>query len=87
MYVIVVYDVSVKRVNKVCQFLRRFLNWTQNSVFEGELTKTEFERIKIELKRIINKGEDSVIFYVFRSQDLFKKEHVGIKKTEPSFVI
>ena len=33
MYVIVVYDVGVKRVGKVCKYLRQHLNWVQNSVF------------------------------------------------------
>ena len=46
MYIIIVYDVGEKRVAKVCQFLRQYLNWIQNSVFEGELTKAEFYIIK-----------------------------------------
>lgn len=46
MYIVVVYDVGVERVNKVKKFLRMHLNWVQNSVFEGEVTLAEFERIK-----------------------------------------
>ena len=30
MYVIIVYDVEQKRVQKVCNFLRRYLCWVQN---------------------------------------------------------
>lgn len=87
MYVVVVYDISVKRVSRVCQFLRRFLTWMQNSVFEGELTNAEFERVKLGLKELIDEREDSVIFYVFRSKELVKREHIGIKKSEPEFII
>ena len=59
---IIVYDVSVKRVNKVCQFLREYLDWIQNSVFEGELTKSEVKQIETRLKDIINVYENS--FYL-----------------------
>ena len=45
MYVIIVYDVNVERVNKVKSFLRQYLYWIQNSVFEGELTRSEFRKV------------------------------------------
>ena len=34
MYVVIAYDVNVERVNKVKKFLRKYLNWVQNSLFE-----------------------------------------------------
>jgi len=46
MYVIIVYDIDQSRVAKVCQYLRRWLHWVQNSTFEGELTESQLERIK-----------------------------------------
>ena len=55
MYVIIVYDIKVERVNKVKGYLRTQLNWIQNSVFEGEVTLSELEVIKKGLKDIINK--------------------------------
>lgn len=33
-----VYDVNEKRVNKVLKIGRKYLNWVQNSVLEGEIT-------------------------------------------------
>jgi CRISPR-associated protein Cas2 len=45
MYVIVVYDVGIERLNKVRIFLKQYLNWVQNSVLEGELTKAEIDTI------------------------------------------
>ena len=45
MYVIIVYDIKVERVNKVKSFLRQYLFWIQNSVFEGESSESEFKII------------------------------------------
>ena len=35
MYVLIIYDINVERINKVYKFLKTYLNWVQNSVFEG----------------------------------------------------
>ncbi|WP_175059593.1 CRISPR-associated endonuclease Cas2 [Thermococcus sp. 2319x1] len=78
MYVIVVYDVAVERVNKIKKFLRQYLHWVQNSVFEGEVTMAEFERIKAGLKDIVDENEDSVVIYKLRSMP--KRETIGVEK-------
>lgn len=43
MYVILVYDIDAKRVGKMLKLCRRYLNWIQNSVFEGELTDVKLK--------------------------------------------
>jgi CRISPR/Cas system-associated endoribonuclease Cas2 len=30
MFVIIVYDMGVERVTKICQYLRRSMDWVQN---------------------------------------------------------
>jgi len=80
MYVIIVYDVNVKRVNKIKAFLRKHLNWVQNSVFEGEITKAEYEYIKYELDKLINSQEDSVIIYKFPLDFIPSREILGQEK-------
>ncbi|MEM0243075.1 MAG: CRISPR-associated endonuclease Cas2 [Candidatus Aenigmatarchaeota archaeon] len=87
MYVIIVYDVSIKRVNKVCQFLKQYLNWIQNSVFEGELSESELKRVEVGLSRIIDESEDSIIIYQLLSERVLKRIHIGTKKVEPSSII
>lgn len=87
MYAIIVYDVSTERVAKVCYFLRQFMNWIQNSVFEGELTKSELERIKEGLKGLISEEQDSVILYILRTDELLDKEVIGVKKSETDNII
>lgn len=80
MFVIMVYDVNVKRVAKVLKTSRRYLLWVQNSVFEGEITKGKLNALKSELRAIINDAEDSVIFYVWPSKLYAKRECIGMNK-------
>ena len=80
MYLIMVYDVKVKRVNRVLKVGRRFLTWIQNSVLEGEITKAKFVKLKSEVKKVINKEEDSVVFYIFRTKNYTSRETMGIEK-------
>ncbi|HIH73384.1 MAG: CRISPR-associated endoribonuclease Cas2 [Thermococcales archaeon 44_46] len=78
MYIIIVYDVNVSRVNKVKKFLRQHLIWVQNSVFEGEVTMAEYERIKNGIREIIDEDEDSVIIYRLRARP--KRKNIGVEK-------
>ena len=80
MYLLLVYDIKVERGNKVKSFLRQNLYWVQNSVFEGEVTNSEFEYIKNKLKEIINEEEDSIIIYKLRMPELMDKQILGIEK-------
>lgn len=80
MYVIIVYDINVDRVNKVKSYLRQYLYWIQNSVFEGEVTESEFEIIYKGLTEIIDKDFDSVIIYKLRMAELLNREVLGIEK-------
>lgn len=65
-YYIAVYDVNVQRVAKMLKLFRRYLTWVQRSVFEGELTESQFHRLQHEAYRLINPEEDAVIFYELR---------------------
>lgn len=80
MYVIIVYDINVDRVNKVKSFLRQHLFWIQNSVFEGEVTESEFEVIYKGLLEIIDEDIDSVIIYKLRMVELLNREVLGVEK-------
>lgn len=80
MYVIIVYDINVDRVNKVKAFLRQYLFWIQNSVFEGEVSESEFKLIYDGLMKIIDDNVDSVIIYKLRMAELLHREVLGIEK-------
>lgn len=80
MYVIIVYDIKVEWVNKVKSFLRQYLFWIQNSVFEGEASESEFKIIYDGLMKIIDTEVDSVIIYKLRMADVMNREVLGIEK-------
>lgn len=84
MYVIMVYDVNVARVQKVLKTGRKYLTWVQNSVFEGELTEAQFARLQRALQKIINPEEDSILFYILRTHAYMERCTLGVIKNEPS---
>jgi len=80
MFVILVYDVNVKRVAKILKIARKYLYWVQNSVLEGEISEANLVKLKTELKRTMEDDEDSVIFYILRTTKYSSRESMGIKK-------
>lgn len=87
MFVILVYDVNEKRVNKVLKTCRKYLNWVQNSVLEGDISDANFRKLKSEISRIINKDEDSVIVYILRTTKYSDREIIGLEKGGESLFI
>jgi len=86
MYVILVYDVDVARVNKINKYLKRYLIWIQNSVFEGEINNTLYERMLEGIKKIISEN-DSIVIYKFQGKTNFERTILGKEKSEISNVI
>jgi CRISPR-associated protein Cas2 len=81
MYVILVYDIGEKRVGKMLKLCRQYLNWIQNSVFEGELTEVKLKELILKAKAIMALGEDSVIIFKSRQEKWLDKEVVGIERS------
>ncbi len=80
MYVILTYDIKEERVAKVLKICRKYLYWVQKSVFEGEITVAKLEKLKTELRKIINLEEDSILIYTFRTTWYTNKEVIGVEK-------
>ena len=87
MFVIIVYDVQVERIDAVRTYLKKYLNWMQNSVFEGDLTPSELVRIKADLSNITNKNKDCIIIYQLRNKDFLDTQVIGTPKSNPSTII
>lgn len=87
MYVVIVYDVDVNRVPKVCKFLRRYLHWVQNSVFEGEITEAKLERLKAGLKKLLKEESDSIYIYKVRDRKWIDKEILGQERSPTEALI
>jgi len=87
MYVIIVYDVWDKKTNKIHKYLKKRLHWIQNSVFEWELTKSEFVKLKGELKKMLkefkkenSETENSIIIFSMPYKWALNKEIIGDEK-------
>lgn len=80
MYVILVYDMGEKRVGKMLRLCRRYLNWVQNSVFEGELTEVKLKELKLLAAEIMKKEEDSLIVFSNRQSNWMEKDIIGKEK-------
>ena len=81
MYVILVYDMGEKRVGKMLKLCRKYLNWIQNSVFEGEITEVKLEELKIRAKAIMEIETDSLILFKSRNENWLDKEVVGQERS------
>ncbi len=80
MYVILVYDIEEKRVSKMLKLCRRYLNWIQNSVFEGELTDVKLKELLNEAKDIMDEAKDSIIVFKSRQEKWLDKIVIGVEK-------
>ncbi|MDG4656917.1 CRISPR-associated endonuclease Cas2 [Ectobacillus antri] len=81
MYVIITYDIGQKRVSKVCKKLKEYLRWTQNSVFEGEISKTKLLECLAALDNITISSEDSIYLYQVDNPKNIKKKVIGLEKS------
>jgi len=83
MYVILVYDIDQKRVGKMLKLCRRYLDWIQNSVFEGELTEVKLKELLTEAKGIMKMETDSIIVFKSRQEKWLDKMVIGREKNKP----
>ena len=86
MFVIVVYDVGEKRVNKVRKKLKMSLTWTQNSVFEGEITESKLNRLVHDVKMYMEIG-DSLYVYEVKNPNNINKKVCGIERNADTLFI
>lgn len=81
MYIILVYDIGEKRVGKMLKLCRQYLNWIQNSVFEGEITEVKLKELKFRASDIMKLETDSLIIFYTRQERWLEKEVVGREKS------
>ena len=82
MYIILVYDIGEKRVGKMLKLCRRYLNWIQNSVFEGEITEVKLKELEHRAKEIMEIETDSIIIFKSRDSKWLEKEIIGQEKND-----
>lgn len=64
---------------KLC---RKYLNWIQNSVFEGEISDVKLKELKNMAALIMDYETDSLIIFKTRNEKWLEKEIVGMERAE-----
>jgi CRISPR-associated protein Cas2 len=82
MYIILVYDIGEKRVGKMLKLCRQYLNWIQNSVFEGEITEVKLKELISRARLFMKEDKDSLIIFKSREQRWLEKEIIGQDKND-----
>ncbi|HML90462.1 MAG TPA: CRISPR-associated endonuclease Cas2 [Methylomusa anaerophila] len=59
----------------------------QNSVLEGEISDANYTKLTMELNKIINNEEDSVIIYNLRTTKYSTRQILGHERASTSTII
>lgn len=77
-FVVVSYDITDdKRRTKIMKTLKNFGRHVQFSVFECELDKAAYDRLRGKLDKLVVPKEDNVRFYFFDEDAIGKIETIG----------
>lgn len=87
MYVILVYDIDQRRVAKMLRLCRIYLNWIQNSVFEGEITEVKLKELIQKAKKIMDPDYDSLIIFKTRQEKWLEKTIIGRDKNALDMIL
>jgi len=79
MFVVVSYDIKDdRRRGKIFKILKNFGQWVQFSVFECDINKVDYLRMRNRLQRQIKAEEgDSIRLYFLCENDIEKVERIG----------
>ena len=78
MFVVVSYDVSEdKRRTKIHKMLKSYGQWMQYSVFECNVTATQYAKLRSRLSKVIKPDQDSIRFYFLCGCCQGKVERIG----------
>ena len=77
---ILVYDIGERRVGKMLKLCRQYLNWIQNSVFEGEITDVKLKELMSRASEIMKEEDDSIIVFKSREEKWLEKVIIGQEK-------
>jgi CRISPR-associated protein Cas2 len=78
MYLVISYDIqSDRRRTKIHKVLKNYGSWIQYSVFECDINKMQYLRLRDQLERLINVDDDSLRFYLLCEECKRKIERIG----------
>ena len=79
MYLIIVYDTEHANCIKLHKLLKKYLFGNQNSVFEGNVTYSQF----IKIKNLLNEtraADSHITLYSVESEKLLRRKQLGEMK-------
>lgn len=87
MYVVLIYDIKQiddyqKIWRKAYKECKKYLYHVQNSVFEGELSKSQLFALKMKLEKIFRKDIDSCIVFKSNNSKWLDKVYITEKKDD-----
>lgn len=85
-YLVVVYDVAVRRQRSVRTFLAQRLSHAQRSVFEGELTDAQIRILREGLIQRLGDG-DSALLYEWSDLRQRRRTALGTASDGPSRIV
>ena len=77
MFVILCYDIGIKRNARVKKIARKYLRPVQKSVCEGFITEGKLRKMCDQLISKIDPDEDSVVIYKLENKDNLLKLGLG----------
>lgn len=78
---LIVDSVIFNMINKgIIKILKKYLTWTQNSVFEGTITEAKLHKCLTEVNKGFNKEEDSLYVYRVKNNKNIEKDIIGFEK-------
>ena len=78
MYIVISYDISEdKRRTKVHNILKSYGQWVQYSIFECDLTESQYAKLRSRLNKLIKSETDNIRFYFLCACCKKKVERIG----------
>ncbi|MBW4560693.1 MAG: CRISPR-associated endonuclease Cas2 [Mojavia pulchra JT2-VF2] len=78
MNLVISYDISEdKRRTKIHNILKSYGQWMQYSVFECQLTDTQYAKLRSRLNKLIKSDADTIHFYPMCACCFGKVERIG----------
>jgi len=78
MYMVISYDIlEDRRRTKIHKILKSYGQWMQYSVFECDLSETQYAKLRSRLSQLIKPDQDSIRFYFLCACCKDKVERIG----------
>ncbi len=87
LHVIIAYDIAVERIPKVYHIMKQYLNWIQNSAFEGDLSPGQLEELRINVHKVIDPSTDCIVVFSMDNPKWLDRTVWGKEKGQTNSII